>query len=156
MHKTEVNPIRNKTWLARLIRKLAPVHKKRLFLFSISAKKSCNTVVTGGGAMTFGFPCWSTKSPGIKFGSSSVPGLNVDVGAVVVETFNGFTVVESAFGSSVFGFSVELFGFSVVASSGVGFSVAVVHVNLCKKLLFLHQLTHNMTADCSLNYKFNT
>ena len=28
-------------------------------------------------------------------------------------------------------------------------------VNLCKKLLFLHQLTHNMTTDCSLNYKFN-
>jgi len=121
-----VNPIRTKTWLARLIRKLAPVHKKRLFLFSISAKKSCNTVVTGGGAMTFGFPCWSTKSPGIKSGSSRVPGLNVDVGAVVVETFDGFTVVESTFGSSVFGFSVGLFGFSVVVSSGVGFSVAVV------------------------------
>ena len=31
-----------------------------------------------------------------------------------------------------------------------------VQVNLCKKLLFLHQLTHNMTTDCSLNYKFNT
>ena len=29
-------------------------------------------------------------------------------------------------------------------------------VNLCQKLLFLHQLTHNMTSDCSLNYKFNT
>ena len=29
-------------------------------------------------------------------------------------------------------------------------------VNLCQKLLFLHQLTHNMTADCSLNCKFNT
>ena len=24
-----------------------------------------------------------------------------------------------------------------------------VQVNLCQKLLFLHQLTHNMTADCS-------
>ena len=31
-----------------------------------------------------------------------------------------------------------------------------VQVNLCRKLLFLHQLTHNMTTDCSLNYKFNT
>jgi hypothetical protein len=30
------------------------------------------------------------------------------------------------------------------------------HVNLCQKLLFLHQLTHSMTTDCSLNYKFNT
>ena len=29
-------------------------------------------------------------------------------------------------------------------------------VNLCLKLLFLHQLTHNMTTDCSLKYKFNT
>ena len=29
-------------------------------------------------------------------------------------------------------------------------------VNLCQKLLFLHQLTHNMTTDCSLDYKFNT
>ena len=29
-------------------------------------------------------------------------------------------------------------------------------VNLFQKLLFLHQLTHNMTTDCSLNYKFNT
>ena len=31
-----------------------------------------------------------------------------------------------------------------------------VQVNLSQKLLFLHQLTHNMTTDCSLNYKFNT
>ena len=30
-----------------------------------------------------------------------------------------------------------------------------VKVNLCQKFLFLHQLTHNMTKDCSLNYKFN-
>ena len=32
----------------------------------------------------------------------------------------------------------------------------IIQVNLCQKLLFLHQLTHNMTTDCSLNYKFNT
>ena len=31
-----------------------------------------------------------------------------------------------------------------------------VQVNLYQKLLFLHQLTHNMTTDCSLNYNFNT
>ena len=31
-----------------------------------------------------------------------------------------------------------------------------VQVNLCHKLLFLHQLTHNIMIDCSLNYKFNT
>ena len=31
-----------------------------------------------------------------------------------------------------------------------------IQVNLCQKFWFLHQLTHNMTTDCSLNYKFNT
>ena len=31
-----------------------------------------------------------------------------------------------------------------------------VQVNLCQKVLCLHQLTYNMTTDCSLNYKFNT
>ena len=30
-----------------------------------------------------------------------------------------------------------------------------IQVNLCQKLLFLHQLTHNMTTDCSLKYEFN-
>ena len=34
--------------------------------------------------------------------------------------------------------------------------VSELQVNLCQKLLFLNQLTHNMTTDCSLNYKFNT
>ena len=29
-------------------------------------------------------------------------------------------------------------------------------VNLCQKHLFLYQLTHNMTTDCSLNYEFDT
>ena len=31
-----------------------------------------------------------------------------------------------------------------------------IQVNLCQKLLFLHQLTHNMTTDCALNYQFST
>ena len=31
-----------------------------------------------------------------------------------------------------------------------------VQVNLFQKHLFLHQLTHNMTKDCSLSYKFST
>ena len=31
-----------------------------------------------------------------------------------------------------------------------------VQENLCQKLSFVHQLTHNMTTDCSLNYNFNT
>ena len=30
-----------------------------------------------------------------------------------------------------------------------------VQVNLCQKLLFLHQLTNNMTTDCSWNYYEN-
>ena len=34
--------------------------------------------------------------------------------------------------------------------------VAGVQVNLCQKLLILHQLTHNMTTDCSLIYRFKT
>ena len=29
-------------------------------------------------------------------------------------------------------------------------------VNLCQMHLFLHQLNHNMTEDCSLNYEFST
>ena len=36
------------------------------------------------------------------------------------------------------------------------FFILAIQVNLCQKLLFLHQPTHNMTTDCSLNYKFNT
>ena len=31
-----------------------------------------------------------------------------------------------------------------------------VQVNLCQKHLFLHQLTHNMSNDCSLIYQFST
>ena len=31
-----------------------------------------------------------------------------------------------------------------------------IQVNLCQKHLFLDQLTHNMTKDCSLIYQFNT
>ena len=35
------------------------------------------------------------------------------------------------------------------------FAYLILQVNLCQKLLFLHQLTHNMMTDCSLNWKFN-
>ena len=31
-----------------------------------------------------------------------------------------------------------------------------VQLNLFQKFLFLHQLTRNLTTDCSLNYKFST
>ena len=34
--------------------------------------------------------------------------------------------------------------------------IAHVQVNLFQKHSFLNQLTHNMTTDCSLNYKFST
>ena len=34
-------------------------------------------------------------------------------------------------------------------------SFAFLQVNLCQKLLFLRQLTHNMTADWSWNYEFS-
>ena len=34
--------------------------------------------------------------------------------------------------------------------------IACVQVHLCQKYLFLLQLTHNMTKDCSLNYEFST
>ena len=34
--------------------------------------------------------------------------------------------------------------------------VHMVQVNLCQKHLFSHQLTHNMTRDCSLIYQFST
>ena len=37
-----------------------------------------------------------------------------------------------------------------------GADLAWLHVNLFQNHLFLHQLTHNMTKDCSLNYQFST
>ena len=39
---------------------------------------------------------------------------------------------------------------------GIKVCTKYLQVNLCQKHLFLHQLTHNMTTNCSLNYKFNT
>ena len=36
------------------------------------------------------------------------------------------------------------------------FQVNKLLLNLFQKHLFLHQLTHNTTKDCSLNYKFST
>jgi hypothetical protein len=36
------------------------------------------------------------------------------------------------------------------------YSIYVVQVNLFQKHLFLHQLTHNITKDFSMNYKFRT
>ena len=44
----------------------------------------------------------------------------------------------------------------VITSHPVKLFNFLIQVNFCQKLLFLHQLTHNMTTDCSLNYKFNT
>ena len=36
------------------------------------------------------------------------------------------------------------------------FSPNLVQINLFQKHLFFHQLTHNMTKDCPLNYEFST
>ena len=35
-------------------------------------------------------------------------------------------------------------------------SANLLQVNLCRKLLFLHQLTHTMITDCPLNHHFST
>ena len=37
-----------------------------------------------------------------------------------------------------------------------GFSLTHLQVNLCQKHLFLDQISHNVTKDCSLIYQFNT
>ena len=36
------------------------------------------------------------------------------------------------------------------------FYLSKIQVNLCQKLLFLHQLTLNMTTDCSWSHQFST
>ena len=38
----------------------------------------------------------------------------------------------------------------------VRYPILNIQVNLFQKHLFLYQLTHNMTKDCSLNYEFST
>ena len=48
------------------------------------------------------------------------------------------------------------FVLAIDTSSNMNYKMDSLQVNLCQKLLFLHQLAHNMTTDCSLNYKFNT
>ena len=41
---------------------------------------------------------------------------------------------------------------SAAYSGPKNMKMKVIQVNLCQKLLFLHQLTQNMTTDCSWNY----
>ena len=43
-----------------------------------------------------------------------------------------------------------------IAAQTMAKKVKYVQVNLFQKHLFLSQLTHNMTTDCSLNYQFST
>ena len=50
----------------------------------------------------------------------------------------------------------DLFEKSFLGNVLKGPAKAILQVNLCQKLLLLHQLTHNMTTDCSLNYEFST
>ena len=40
--------------------------------------------------------------------------------------------------------------------NGKFFWIRIIQVNLCQKLSFLCQLTHNMMTDFSLNYEFST
>ena len=51
---------------------------------------------------------------------------------------------------------LKYFLWNNVLSDDLGYFSKLVQVNLCQKLSFLHQLTHNMTIDCLLNCKFNT
>ena len=44
----------------------------------------------------------------------------------------------------------------IMQARAVYHGIMEIQVNLCQKLLFLHQLTHNMATDCSLNYEFST
>ena len=51
---------------------------------------------------------------------------------------------------------IELkFSYSTTCQKGMKV-MSGVQVNLCQKHLFLDQLTHNMTKDCSLIYQFST
>ena len=66
-------------------------------------------------------------------------------------------------GSSLFVISVNSVGSEIAIRALLSrrhendvIKIDVVEVNLCQKLLFLHQLTHNMTKDCPLNYEFST
>ena len=51
--------------------------------------------------------------------------------------------------------SIKLIIFSWLRSCRIRNSLNAVQVNLCQKLLFLHQLTHNMTTDFSWNHHEN-
>ena len=46
--------------------------------------------------------------------------------------------------------------FRILLEQNFGKNKLCLQINLCQKLLFLHQLTHNMTTDCSLIYQFST
>ena len=68
------------------------------------------------------------------------------------------------FSSGVVDFSKSAWSFSkfldIDCKTSIGteyeLSSDSVQVNLCQKHLFSHQLTHNMTKDCSLIYQFST
>ena len=44
----------------------------------------------------------------------------------------------------------------IVFNFALDFVATELQVNLCQKHLLFHQLTQNMTSDCSLNYEFST
>ena len=50
----------------------------------------------------------------------------------------------------------EIVQFYMWLDDNIRLMFVMLQVNLFQNHLFLHQLTHNMTEDCSLNHKFST
>ena len=58
--------------------------------------------------------------------------------------------------SIIQGWFLKNLEFTTTTFSRFSYANAEIQVNLFQKQLFLHQLTQNVTQDCSLNYKFST
>ena len=78
------------------------------------------------------------RSPGLKYYPAAY--YSLEISALDFFTLNFSTSMWSGVGNSLL--------------KSLGFECPV-QVNLCQKLLFLHQLNHNMTTDCSWNYHEN-
>ena len=69
------------------------------------------------------------------------------------ELFNYFFIIQLP---TVWWKIKSKFFWSAFSSHQLGMKTVQIQVNLCQNLVFLHQLTNNMTTNFSLNYKFNT
>ena len=69
------------------------------------------------------------------------------------ELFNYFFIIQLP---TVWWKIKSKFFWSAFSSHQLGMKIVQIQVNLCQNLVFLHQLTNNMTTNFSLNYKFNT